>query len=100
MAVYVDDAFLSGDWGRWNGGGHMQADTEAELHAFAGRLGMRRAWFQDRPRRPEFSHYDLDRDLRDVALANGAIAETIREGSARRRAARERRRAAAVTEGV
>ena len=47
----------------------------------------------DRPRRPEFSHYDLDRDLRDIALANGAVAETIREGSTRRRAAREVRRA-------
>ncbi len=93
VAVYVDDGFLAGDWGRWSGGGHLQADDLEELHAFAAKLGLRREWFQDRPRRPEFSHYDLTAAGRGAALAAGAVAETVREGSARRRAARELRRA-------
>lgn len=97
MAVYVDDAFVSDDpdaWGRWTGGGHMQADSFEELHAFAQRLGMRRAWFQTRPGRPERDHYGLTRGRRDRALALGAIAETTAQGTLRRRALREARRAA------
>jgi Protein of unknown function (DUF4031) len=49
MSVYVDHAFAVGDWGRWSGRGHMQADTLAELHAFAIRIGMRQEWFQTKP---------------------------------------------------
>jgi Protein of unknown function (DUF4031) len=45
MSVYVDHAFAVGDWGRWSGGGHMQADTLDELHAFAARIGMLGEWF-------------------------------------------------------
>ena len=33
MSVYVDHAFAVGDWGRWSGGGHMQADALDELRA-------------------------------------------------------------------
>ncbi len=34
-------------WARWTTAGpHLVADTDAELHAFAARLGMRREWFQ------------------------------------------------------
>lgn len=87
MSVYVDDAF-EGDWGKWTGGGHMQADTPEELHAFAARLGLKREWFQDRPGRPERSHYDLTASKRDLALRLGAIPEAIEAGTARRRAAR------------
>jgi uncharacterized protein DUF4031 len=92
MAVYVDDAFVHADWGRWTGGGHLQADTPDELHAFAQALGLRRAWFQSRPGRPDRDHYDLTRELRDAAILAGAIPETARAGVIRRRALRPPRR--------
>src|ERR687890_1625575 len=104
MAVYIDDAFVAGDWGRWTGGGHLQADTAEELHAFASRLGLARAWFQCKPGRPEHDHYDLTREGRRRAIALGAAAESWRDGARRRRAARaaaavprSRRAAAAMT---
>jgi hypothetical protein len=93
VAVYVDDAFVAGDWGYFTGGGHLQADSLSELHAFAARLGLRRAWFQTRPARPEHDHYDLSRSGREQAIALGAIDEPWREAVRRRRALREARRA-------
>jgi hypothetical protein len=76
MTVYVDDAFTHNDsWGKWNGGGHLMADTDAELHEFAAKLGLKRSWAQIRPHRPEFNHYDLVRSKRDKALALGAQPE-------------------------
>jgi hypothetical protein len=93
MSVYVDDAFVHGDWGKWTGGGHMQADSTAELHEFAARIGLKRAWFQSRPNRPEHDHYDLTRGKRQQALALGAVAETWRGGARRRMADRSTRRA-------
>ena len=88
MAVYVDDAFCAGDWGRWTGGGHLQADTLHELHEFAARLGLRRSWFQSRPGRPDRDHYDLTQRERTEAIRLGAIPEAVRDGTVRRRAAR------------
>jgi hypothetical protein len=88
MSVYVDHAFAYGEWGRWTGGGHLQADTVDELHAFAKRLGLRREWFQSKPSRPENDHYDLTQAVRARALELGAIAEDRRAGTRRRRAAR------------
>lgn len=88
MSVYVDDAF-SGDWGKWTGGGHMQADTEEELHTFAASIGLKRHWFQSKPGRPDRAHYDLTRRRRDAAILAGAIPESIEDGTARRRAIRE-----------
>jgi hypothetical protein len=85
MSVYVDDAFCHGNWGRWTGGGHIQADTEEELHAFAARLGLKRAWFQSRPGRPWMDHYDLTRSKREQALALGAVAEDVMSGAGRTR---------------
>src|ERR1039457_1408319 len=45
--VYVDDAGIPTTVGPhtscWS---HFMADSEAELHAFAARLGLRRDWFQ------------------------------------------------------
>ena len=87
MTVYVDDAFTRGDWGRWTGGGHLQADTATELHAFATRLGLKREWFQHRPTRPELDHYDLTRGKREQALQLGAVPESA-GGAARRTLAR------------
>lgn len=86
----MDHAFAVGDWGRWSGGGHLQADTAEELHAFAAELGLRREWFQSRPGRPEKDHYDLTRAGREAALALGAVAEDRRAGTRRRRALRSR----------
>jgi hypothetical protein len=88
VSVYVDHAFAYGEWGRWSGGGHLQADTPEELHAFAQRLGMRREWFQTRPNRPENDHYDLTQLGRKRALELGAIAEDRRSGTRRRQAIR------------
>jgi hypothetical protein len=84
VSVYVDHAFAYGEWGRWNGGGHLQADTAEELHAFAGRLGMRREWFQSKPGRPENDHYDVTQAGREQALKLGAIGEDRRAGTRRR----------------
>lgn len=93
MSVYVDHAFAVGDWGRWSGGGHLQADTLEELHGFAARIGMRREWFQSKPGRPENDHYDLTQSLRERAISIGAITEDRRAGTRRRRAIRQARRA-------
>lgn len=90
--VYVDDAFLSGDWGFWTGGGHLQADTPEALHEFAARLGLKREWFQSRPGRPDHDHYDLTRSRRAEAITLGAVPETVREGVARRRSLGDRPR--------
>ncbi len=94
MSVYVDDGFVEGDWGRWTGGGHLQADATEELHAFAERLGLRRAWFQSKPGRPWHDHYDLTRLGRERAIALGAepVAwrAAARRNGALRRAARAR----------
>lgn len=89
MSVYVDDAF-TGDWEMWTGGGHLQADTLDELHAFAAPIGLRRSWFQSRPRRPWNDHYDCTATKLDAAILAGAIPKTVEGGSARRREARER----------
>lgn len=57
-------------WGRqWC---HLWADTEEELHQFAARLGLKRSWFQNHHRRPEFWHYDLVPAKRTQALELGA----------------------------
>lgn len=83
MAVYVDDSFCHGSWGKWTGGGHMQADTAEELHAFAGRLKLKREWFESNPRSPELDHYDLTAGKRDLALSLGAVAESWRDAAKR-----------------
>lgn len=96
MTVYVDHAFSAGDWGRWTGGGHLQADTLEELRAFALGLGLRDEWLQSKPGRPDKDHYDLDRDARERALQRGARAEDRSDGARRRRALREAQRMAGI----
>ena len=93
MSVYVDNAFAAGDWGRWSGGGHLQADTLEELHEFAGQLGLRREWFQSKRGRPENDHYDLGRKGRTRAIELGAIDEDRAAGARRRQELRRARRA-------
>lgn len=66
MSVYVDDA--KHPFGRMKMA-HLLADTEAELHEFAARLGLKRSWFQG-GRRP---HYDVCKSKRRAALKAGAL---------------------------
>ncbi len=71
MTVYVDPIL------KWPtkircfkpGSCHMMADDLDELHAFARRLGLKRAWFQPHPRWP---HYDLTVGRRARAVVLGA----------------------------
>ena len=58
----------------------MYADSLEELHEFAQKIGLKREWFQDRPRLP---HYDLTVTRRRVAVRVGAIEESRRELMAR-----------------
>jgi hypothetical protein len=93
VTVYVDDAFREGDhWGRWQGGGHLQADTLDELHAMADRLGLKRSWLQTKPGRPWRDHYDLTAAKRELALALGATPITWRQAARRNIAARKAHR--------
>lgn len=68
MAVYVDRLR---DWG-WRLGPscHLIADTNEELHAFAARVGLKRAWFQAKASGP---HYDLTAGRRVLAVSLGAV---------------------------
>src|SRR5690606_39951152 len=67
MAVYVDDAVTLWRGRRW---AHLMADTLEELHAFAAALGMPRHAFQDRT---SGAHYDVTAQLRERAIALGAV---------------------------
>ncbi len=73
MSVYVDPLMNHG-W-RLGPSCHMWADTSDELHAMATRIGMKRAWFQCKPK-PNgrvFPHYDLVGSRRAKAVTFGAI---------------------------
>lgn len=67
MAVYVDNERLNWRGRQWC---HLVADSLEELHAFAARLGLKRAWFQGRASYP---HYDVTVAVRARALALGAL---------------------------
>lgn len=66
MAVYVDNAQVEWRGRRWC---HLVADSTHELHEFAIRLGLRRAWFQ---RTASYPHYDVTAEVRLRALELGA----------------------------
>ncbi len=86
--IYVDDIFTwpientapaarlvaSRSRGRWC---HMWCDPgdEEKLHEIATKIGLRRAWFQNKP---GFPHYDLVPSKRAAAIREGAVATTIR----------------------
>jgi len=72
MTVYVDNSFLP--YGRMKMC-HMAANTEAELHVMADRIGLRRRWFQDRGRYP---HYDVSMCKRALAVHYGAVETTTK----------------------
>lgn len=66
MAVYVDNSRLPWRGKSWC---HLVADSLHELHDFAGRLGLRPEWFQDKTMYP---HYDVTVSVRERALSLGA----------------------------
>lgn len=71
MPVYVDPINKWTGRGLFAGGScHLTGDTLEELHAFAERIGMRRAWFQRHRIAP---HYDLTPKRRDAAVRLGAV---------------------------
>lgn len=72
MGVYVDRLTEYGGSAtfRWKHSCHMYADTLDELHSFAKRIGMKRAWFQDKASLP---HYDLTAKRREAAVRLGAV---------------------------
>lgn len=69
MSVYVDRCAIG--YGRMIMC-HMIADTLEELHEIAGRIGMRRNWFQAAPP-ASFPHYDIAQSKRALAIGLGAI---------------------------
>lgn len=77
MACYVDTVRSYPDAGlRFTEFCHLLADTRAELHAMADRVGMPRRFFQDHPWR---WHYDLPEQLRARAVLFGAREVTMHE---------------------
>ena len=68
MAVYVDDAVHLWRGQRW---AHLMADTLDELHAMAARLDIPRRAFQNKT---SGAHYDVTTELRERAIAFGAVA--------------------------
>lgn len=72
MSVYVDSAFIG--FGRMKMC-HLIADTPAELHAMADKIGVARRWFQDPKTMKKVStpHYDVSKSKRELAIEAGAI---------------------------
>ena len=73
MTVYVDDMhrYAMGQFGRMKMS-HMIADSEEELHAMADKIGVARHWYQG-------DHYDIAISKRTLAIANGAVAVTLKQ---------------------
>lgn len=85
MTVYVDD--MRAGFGRMVMC-HMIADSDAELHAMADRIGVARRWHQAPPK-ASHSHYDIALSKRAIAVRLGAVEITWRQAGAmcaRRRA--------------
>ena len=72
MAVYVDMIMPCAPNKYWpyKKSCHLIADTETELHDFARRMGLKRAWHQKKPF--HISHYDLTINMRRKAIKYGA----------------------------
>lgn len=74
MTVYVDN--MRAAYGRMVMC-HMIADTDAELHAMADRIGVSRRWHQSPPAHD--SHYDISLGKRALAVQFGAVEITWRQ---------------------
>jgi alkanesulfonate monooxygenase SsuD/methylene tetrahydromethanopterin reductase-like flavin-dependent oxidoreductase (luciferase family) len=76
VTVYVDD--MEADFKPDHAPGrkyvmcHMIADTDAELHAMADKIGVARKWFQG-------DHYDIAKSKRTLAVRAGAREITQRQ---------------------
>jgi hypothetical protein len=79
MPVYIDDMYRY-RIGQFRGMqmSHLIADSDAELHAMALHIGMKREWFQG-------DHYDVPLARRELAVAAGAIEVSYRQAGAMRR---------------
>jgi hypothetical protein len=95
MTVYVDDARIpasvpNGSRVHTSTWCHLTADTPEELHEFAGRLGLRRSYFQPGKaiagKSSPFWHYDLTEGKVRQALALGAQQVSARDMPALMRA--------------
>jgi hypothetical protein len=86
VTVYVDDAVWPWRGERW---AHLMADTLDELHEFAQRLGRPRVSFQDKL---SGCHYDVTAQMRERALAMGAVAISRHRDRAQVRAIIQRAR--------
>lgn len=84
MSVFVDD--MRAPYGRLIMC-HMIADTEAELHVMARRIGVARKWFQDprTMRGVSHPHYDICLSKRALAVSFGAVEITGRQCAAMQR---------------
>lgn len=88
ITVYVDDMRRSATVGRVRGRwSHLftDQDDQTELHEFARRIGLQRAWFQGakwETTHPWRCHYDVTDALRERALAQGATEITYPGGLA------------------
>jgi len=89
VSVYVDN--MTARYGRMVMC-HMLADTEAELHAMAGRIGVARRWHQG-------DHYDICLAKKALAIQAGAIEITQRQAVEIRRRARAARPKFVFTSG-
>jgi hypothetical protein len=84
MTVFTDDWQQEARVGRllavWS---HLVCgpfDPPDELHAFAERIGLRRAWYQGPPTHPwPRCHYDVTEPRRRAAIAAGAVQITWRQ---------------------
>jgi hypothetical protein len=80
MTVYVDDMYRY-PMGEFRRGkrlmkmSHLIADTEAELHAMAVKIGVARRWYQG-------DHYDVALQARKLAVSLGAVEITLAQCSA------------------
>ncbi len=90
MTVYVDDmrAKVKMRDGRTFVFCHMVADSEAELHAMAARIGVQRAWYQY-PVKSRYPHYDITLSKRALAISLGAIEISARQAPAISRRCRD-----------
>jgi hypothetical protein len=69
---------------------HLWSDTSIEeLHAFAQKIGLKRAWFQNKERLP---HYDVTGARYKAALAAGAVITNLGRWLIEQRKARKGKR--------
>lgn len=82
MAVYTHEPMGCVPSQRWPWAqvAHLVGDTDDELHDFAQRIGMHRAWFQAGGRLP---HYDLNPERYRLAIDAGAQTMSLRAFAAR-----------------